>query len=355
MKPPIAYFLLVLASILSPLHGADRPNVVWIVSEDNSIHYLRHYFEGGAEAPNIEALAARGLTFDHAFSNAPVCSVARTTLATGCYGPRIGTQFHRRYAMANMPEGLRMYPAYLRDAGYYATNNSKKDYNAVEGKGVWDESSSKASWRNRPDKKQPFYHMQSHTNSHESSLHFSEEVYENERTNHDPSKITLADYHPDTPLFRYTHAKYLDNMQKIDGIVGETVAKLEEDGVLEDTFIFYFGDHGGVMPRGKGYPYESGLHVPLIVRHPGGIASGGVSGHMVSNYDFLTSMLDYLGLEERTPPTSPGRSTPAPGQEPFSVCVCSVSRPLSARIRLKSRRPTGTPIPVSKGTTMATE
>ena len=104
----------VLVSFCSFACGADRPNFVWIVSEDNSIHYLKHFFPRGAETPNIERLAAEGLTYDHAFSNAPVCSVARTTLITGCYGPRIGTQFHRRYQLAPMPEGLRMFPAYLR-------------------------------------------------------------------------------------------------------------------------------------------------------------------------------------------------------------------------------------------------
>ena len=261
---PILFLFIVTAN----LHSADRPNIVWIVSEDNSIHYLKHFFKGGAEAPNIEALANHGLTFDHAFSNAPVCSVARTTLATMCYGPRIGTQFHRKYQQAEMPDGLRMFPAYLRDAGYYTTNNSKKDYNAVEGKGVWDESSNKASWRNRPDSGQPFFHMESHGQSHESSLHFKQETYETEKTIHDPAAVPLAPYFPDTPLFRYTHARYLDRMQVIDGIVGNTVAKLKEDGLLENTFVFYFGDHGGVLPRGKGYAYESGLHVPLVVRVP---------------------------------------------------------------------------------------
>ena len=248
--------------------AADRPNVVWIVSEDNSIHYLRHFFEGGAETPAIEKLAAHGLTFDHAFSNAPVCSVARTTLATSCYGPRIATQYHRRYQMAPMPDGLRMFPAYLRDAGYYTTNNSKTDYNATPSKDVWDESSNKASWRNRPDKSQPFFHMASHAESHEGRLHFNRETFETKKTQHDPAAVKLADYFPDTPLFRYTHAHYLDCMTTIDGIVADTVAKLEEDGLLEDTFIFYFGDHGGVLPRGKGYIYESGLHVPLVVRVP---------------------------------------------------------------------------------------
>ena len=133
MRFPILAAALAALTLTSIARSADRPNVVWIVSEDNSIHYLDHFFPGGAKAPNIEALAAHGLTFNHAFSNAPVCSVARTTLATGCYGPRIGTQFHRRYKLAAMPAGLRMFPAYLREAGYYTTNNSKKDYNAVEG------------------------------------------------------------------------------------------------------------------------------------------------------------------------------------------------------------------------------
>ena len=261
---PVGLFFLFAAVVVA----ADRPNIVWIVSEDNSIHYLDHFFEGGADAPQIESLAAHGLTFDHAYSNSPVCSVARTTLATGCYGPRIGTQFHRRYVPAAMPEGLRMFPALLREAGYYTTNNSKKDYNAIEGEGVWDESSNKASWRNRTDQSQPFFHMQSHAQSHESSLHFDQATFENEKTITDPQTVKLADYHPDTPLFRYTHARYLDRMAAIDEIVGQTVAQLKKDGLLEDTFVFYFGDHGGVLPRSKGYLYDSGLHVPLVVRVP---------------------------------------------------------------------------------------
>jgi arylsulfatase A-like enzyme len=262
------HLLLALSFLSSLVPAAERPNIVWIVSEDNSIHYLKHFFPGGAETPAIAALAAHGLTFDHAFSNAPVCSVARTTLATMCYGPRIGTQFHRRYASPPMPDGLKMFSGYLGEAGYYTTNNSKTDYNAEAGPKVWNESSNKASWRNRPDPAQPFFHMESHAQSHESSLHFSRESYERDKTKHDPAQVQPGAHLPDTPLFRYTHARYLDNLQIIDGIVADTVAKLTADGVLEDTFIFYFGDHGGVLPRGKGYVYDSGLHVPLVVRVP---------------------------------------------------------------------------------------
>ena len=249
-------------------HAADRPNVVWIVSEDNSHHYLKHFFESGAPTPNIEAMAAHGITFDHAFSNAPVCSVARSTLATGCLGPRIGTQFHRKHTIATLPQGLRMFSELLRDAGYYTSNNSKTDYNATPSKEAWDESSRTASWRKRRSPNQPFFHMESHAQSHESSLHFSQEVFENEETTTDPESVKLADYFPNTAKFRYTHARYHDRMAVIDEIVGSTISKLKEDGLLEDTFVFYFGDHGGVLPRGKGYIYESGLHVPLVVRVP---------------------------------------------------------------------------------------
>ena len=165
--------------------GADRPNFVWLISEDNSKHYLKLFDEHGAKTPEIERLAMDGLIFDNAFSNNPVCSVARTTLITGCYGPRIGTQYHRRSVLVPMPHGLRMFPAYLRDAGYYTTNKFKKDYNAVEGGGVWDESSRKATWQNRKTG-QPFFHKQSFVTSHENSLHFSAANMKSQKTEADP-------------------------------------------------------------------------------------------------------------------------------------------------------------------------
>lgn len=237
------------------------------MSEDNSKHYLRHFDEDGATAPAIESLAAHGITFDRAFSCAPVCSVARTTLITSCYAPRVGTQFHRRSKLATLPAGLKMFPAYLREAGYYTTNNSKEDYNATKSRDVWDESSRRASWKNRPTESTPFFHVMTTTLSHESSLHFDAKTMETP-TNTDPNSIQLQPYFPDTPTFRYTRARYHDRMTAVDQVVEKTVADLKQAGILEQTFIFYFGDHGGVLPRSKGYAYESGLHIPLIVRVP---------------------------------------------------------------------------------------
>ena len=282
--------------------AADRPNIVWILSEDNSKHYLKLFDDAGAPTPHIEAMANHGVIFEHAFSCSPVCSVARTTLITGCTGPRIGTQFHRKLKLAAMPEGVRMFPAYLREAGYYTSNNRKKDYNAVEGKGVWDASSGKASWRRRPSEETPFFHMQSHGTSHESSLHFSEKQMKRDTLKTDPAKVTLAPYHPDTKLYRYTYARYHDRIRQIDGIVGKLVADLKKDGLLEDTFIFYFGDHGGVLPRSKGYIYESGLHVPLVVRIPENwkdridVSLGSRVKGFVSFVDFGPTTLNLAGV-----------------------------------------------------------
>ena len=297
---------------VTPSHArpAVSPNFVWLVSEDNSKHYLRLFDPHGAETPAIEKLAAQGLVFEHAFSNSPVCSVARTTLITGCYAPRIGTQYHRRTVMVPMPPGLRMFPAYLRDAGYYTTNERKKDYNAVEGEGVWDESSPTASWRKRR-KGQSFFHMQSFPVTHESSLHFSVEDMQNIKNETDPATIHVAPHHPDTPTFRYTYARYHDRIRRMDAQVGAVVDKLEEDGLLEETFIFYFGDHGGVLPRSKGYAYESGLHVPLVVRVPAKWRhlvpwkSGARVSGFVSFVDFGPTLLHLAGLP--VPKTVDGR------------------------------------------------
>ena len=284
-------------------YAAERPNFVWLLSEDNSKHYLELFDEQGAPTPNIAALARDGIVFERAFSCSPVCSVARTTLMTGCYGPRIGTQFHRKIKTAPMPEGFRMFPAYLRDAGYYTTNNSKKDYNAVEGKGVWDQSSKNASWRKRPKQDQPFFHMQSFGQSHESSLHFPQSQVKPENLQTSVDDITLADYHPDTPIFRYTLARYHDRIREIDRQIGNVVSQLKEDGLLEDTFIFYFGDHGGVLPRSKGYLYESGLHVPLVVRVPKNfqdqvqLERGSRTQGFVQFFDFGPTVLHLAGID----------------------------------------------------------
>ncbi len=290
--------------------NTPRPNIVWIVTEDNSVHYMNLYREGGAVMPVIESLAKQGIVFNHAFSQGPVCSVARSTIISGCYAPRIGAQYHRRMDFAPMPEGLKMFPQYLREAGYYTTNNSKEDYNLIKSDQVWDESSRNASYKNRKPG-QPFFHVQNFGITHEGQLHFTEEEMKTTATETDSEQMTPLPYHPNTPTFSYTYAKYLDLHKKADDAIGQFVRQLENEGYLDNTIIFYYGDHGGVLPRSKGYIYESGLHVPLVVYVPEQfqylmpVEMGSKVDAFIRFIDLAPTVLNLAGID--IPPQMDGR------------------------------------------------
>ena len=294
-------FLLCMVSCDSEPQSLERPNIVWITSEDNSKHYLSLFDSNGVETPNIEKLAAEGIRFTRAFSNAPVCSVARSALISGCYGPRIGTQYHRREKLVPMPEGVQMFPAYLKEAGYHTTNNRKEDYNIIKPDGVWDDSSAKASWTQRA-KGQPFFHVFNIGTTHESRLHFSKESMDSIKTQTQLTDFKVHPNHPNTPLFQYTNALYRDKIRTMDEQLGAVVSELEKEGLLDSTFIFYFGDHGGVLPGSKGYIYETGLHVPLVVyipekyKHLTPLKKGSATKGFVGFIDFGPTVLHLAGV-----------------------------------------------------------
>ncbi len=301
MVPGILVFSASISIVVPGCNRVERPNFVWIISEDNSKHYLEMFDPNGIATPQIEKMAEEGIIFRRAFSNAPVCSVARSTLISSCYSPRTGTQFHRRSKLVPMPEGVRMFPAYLRDAGYYTTNRSKEDYNYVKADDVWDESSGSAHWSNR-DPGQPFFHQESHGASHESCLHFTAELAATYHPVTDPGSVHLFPNHPGTDLFRFTGAYYRDRILTVDTIVGNVLKELEEEGLLESTFVFYFADNGGVLPGSKGYLYETGLHIPLVVRIPEKfrhlveIRPGSETEGFVSFTDFGPTVLELAGV-----------------------------------------------------------
>jgi len=275
--------------------SGKRPNFVWLVSEDNSKHFLRLFDKQGVATPKIEKLAQAGVAFTHAFSNCPVCSAARSVLATGCYGSRIGTQFHRKHATVPLPDGLQPFQVYLQRDGYYTSNKKKTDYNFMTQGKVW---GSNQDWRGRRSG-QPFFHMQSFGTTHESSLH----VAIAETPTAEGAGATVPPIHPDTALFRNTYARYYDRIRKMDQEIGKVVDALDQDGLLEDTFVFYFGDHGGVLPGSKGYAYETGLHVPLVVRIPENwkhlvdLKRGTRAQGFVSFVDFGPTVLHLAGIE----------------------------------------------------------
>ncbi|WP_282080475.1 sulfatase family protein [Aquimarina algiphila] len=280
----------------------EKPNIVWITSEDNSKHYLKMFDDNGISTPNIESLAEHGIVFHRAFSNAPVCSVARSAIISGIYGPKIAAQYHRKIATVPMPDSILMFPAYLREAGYYTTNNSKEDYNIIKGDSVWDESSRKASWRNRSEG-QPFFHVFNIHNTHEGELHFTKKEMESNPTKTDENSFKIQPNHPDTKTFRYSNALYRDKIQEMDAKVGEVINELKKDDLLENTFIFYFGDHGGILPGSKGYLYETGLHVPLVIHvpkkyeHLGNVKKRSMIKGMVSFIDLAPTVLNLAGAQ----------------------------------------------------------
>jgi arylsulfatase A-like enzyme len=280
----------------------SRPNILWIVSEDNN-PFLGCYGYKLARTPTLDRLAAEGILYENCFSQAPVCAPSRFTLITGMYATSCGPAHHMR-AQGKIPAGLRGFPAYLRDAGYYCTNNAKTDYNApINMKDTWDESSRMAHWRNRPQGK-PFFAVFNHEVTHESQL-FAENIakYKPLPTPTDPARVELPAYHPDLPEFRTDWANYFDQMARLDEQVAKLLRQLEEDGLAEDTVVFYYGDNGGVLPRSKRFPYDSGTHVPLIIRFPRkyrNLAPGEPGARVdapVSFVDFAATVLSLAGIE----------------------------------------------------------
>lgn len=241
--------------------GADRPNVLWITSEDNS-PYLGCYGDPLAQTPHLDRLASQGIRYRNAFANAPVCSSARSTLITGMYATSLGIHNHR--SRVAIPDGFKLYPEYLRAAGYYCTNNVKTDYNVANAGQPWDESSNRAHYKNRAPG-QPFFAVFNFTTSHESQV-----APKPGKTAFrvPPDKIPLPPYHPDTPDIRRDWANYYDQMTLMDQQAGQLLTELEREGLAEDTVVFYYGDHGGALPRGKRNIHDSGTRVPLIVRVP---------------------------------------------------------------------------------------
>lgn len=294
-------------SILTPAEakvdtGKERPNFVWLMAEDVAPQFMGLYNDGkGAQTPNLERMAREGVIFNNAYSNAPVSSAARTTLITGCYAPRLGASWHRKLEQVPMPEGLDMFPTYLRKAGYHTSNAAKTDYNCFLDENAWDQIKGKiGEWRNRPDKSQPFFFVRTNAACHESCLHFSEKTGE---TAHNPAEVYLLPFHPDTHTFRYTYATFYDKIRQVDEELGSLMEMLKEDGELDNTFIFYFGDNGGSLPGSKGYTGETGLQVPLVVYIPKKwrdripLPAGSRTDGFVSFMDFGPTLLHLAGID----------------------------------------------------------
>jgi len=246
--------------------AVERPNILWITSEDNGVAWVSSYGGTNARTPNIDQLAADGFRYRYCFDNAAVCAPTRSCWITGMYGISNGTQPMR--SRNEIPhDRISYYPDLLRKAGYHTSNPSKTDYN-IGGRDdydAWDVGKGNGSiygWKKRP-LNQPFFAVVNIGDSHESRAHG-----DNENTRNDPTAMKLFSYHPDLPEIRKTYAKYADAVEKMDEKVGKCLAELEKDGLADSTIVIYNSDHGGVLARSKRFCYSSGIHCPLVVRVP---------------------------------------------------------------------------------------
>ena len=292
MKTILSLLSLLLALVAGAAENSSRPNIVWIVGEDMGPE-LGCYGDTNAITPNLDRLAREGARFTRAFTHAPVCAPSRSGLITGMYPTTTGAQ-HMRSTLLNPP---RTFTSHLRDAGYHVAWPGKTDFNFKVPKDAFD---STTNWM-RQTSKQPFFAYINFTVSHESQIRTNRNQARRNVARlkptefHDPAKMVLPPYHPDAPEIRRDLANYYDLCTTVDYSASDVLQFLERTGLASNTVVIFFGDHGRGLPRSKRWVYDSGIHVPLIVRWPGVVKPGTVREDLVAFVDFAPTMLALAG------------------------------------------------------------
>ena len=298
-------FLAAIAAACASRHAvaAERPNIVWIVVEDMSPHF-GCYGETTIKTPNVDALAAEGTRFSRAFVTAPICSISRSALITGMYQTSIGAQHHRSgrgELKIHLPAGVEPLPVLFQRAGYHTSNGAwqargkaigKTDYNFV-----WDEKMYDGNdWSGRKVGQPFFAQVQLVGGKHRDGANWRQRAAQLLPSVTDPADVKLPPYYPDVPGLRDDWAKALDAVRYTDVQVGEIVARLEQEKLLDSTVIFFITDHGISTARGKQFLYDEGTHIPFIVRGPG-IDAGKVRDDIIEHIDMAAASLALAGIE----------------------------------------------------------
>lgn len=274
-----------------------QPNILWISCEDLSPR-LGCYGDNVAQTPNIDKLASQGVRYTNVFTSAPVCAPCRSGIITGMYQTSIGTHHMRTsHVSENLPTPYEAVPPhyvktfteYLRAAGYYCTNRVKTDYQFGLPFTAWDECSSNAHYKNRPAPETPFFAVFNIEITHE-----SRNWHEPKST--DPSLVEVPPYYPDNETVRKNIARHYDNIASLDIIVGKILKELEDEGLAENTIVFFWSDHGDGLPRAKRWLYDSGTKIPLIIRWPGYINMGISDRRLINSIDFGPTVLSMAGV-----------------------------------------------------------
>jgi arylsulfatase A-like enzyme len=290
-------------SAQNKLPEPKRPNILWISTEDFSPR-LGCYGDKVAHTPTLDKLASQGIRFTHVFTTAAISAPCRAGIITGMYQTSIWcmhmrTTGYRRSVdnplpfTAVPPHYVKAFTEYLRAAGYYCTNNNKTDYQFAKDPvpaSIWDECSKKAHYRNRPDKNQPFFAVFNYEGTHES------QNWDLKNVKTDPKKVVVPPYYPDTETVRLNLARYYDNIARLDSVVNSLLKELEKEGEADNTVVFFWGDHGDGIPRGKRWLYDSGTNIPLIIRWPGKLKPG-TDNRLISSIDFGPTVLSLAGVQ----------------------------------------------------------
>ena len=284
-----------------------RPNIIWLVAEDQSPEFFPMYGDKTVPLPNLEALATDAVRFTNAVSPVPVCAPARSSLITGMYPTSLGTHNMRTYKAWGkenepsigipsytpiVPEGVQMFPAFLRKEGYYCINGPKEDYNFAKTQSTWDESSNARHWDKR-EADQPFFAVFNFSVSHESQIwkRGKDSLFVS------PESVEVPPYFPDNDIVRHDLAVNYSNLKRLDGQIGAVIDELKEDGLYDDSYIFFYADHGGPFPRHKRALYDTGLKVPLLIKFPKNAKAGTVDDRLISFLDFGPTVLSIAGID----------------------------------------------------------
>ena len=293
MKTSILFLLLfsALSAVQSSSAADSRPNILWITIEDWSAD-LSCYGTAGMHTPHVDKLAAQGIRYERAFTTSPVCSTSRSAMMTGFHQNYIRAHMHREHNKQPLPHGIRPIPHLMRDAGYYTAIMSwKTDCNFIPN--TREELFEGTDWNERAEG-QPFFARITFGGTHRS-------------WNRDPDRpIDIADveippYYPDNDFCRRDWANGLEQMQLVDREVGELLQRLEDEGLADNTLVFFIGDHGRCHIRGKQFLYDGGIRIPMIMRWPGKVDPGQVSQDMVMSIDICATILEAAGAKSPVP------------------------------------------------------
>ena len=295
-----------------------KPNIIWITIEDQSQYLLPFNGNDDVSLPNLEKIANESIVFNNMYATYPVCAPARSSIITGMYPNSIGTHNMRAmhfdnfynngfkigkrgehekvlevpYYSSNLAESIKTFPQILKENGYFTYNDSKGDYNyLVNLDSTWSEYNSK----NKISKSQsPIFAIYNYNVTHESGMWKRDK--EELKVNPNDLKI-IPPIFPDDSIVRHSLAVNYSNLIEMDRQVGKLIDHLKQEDIYDDSYIFFYSDHGGPFPRHKRAIYETGTKVPFFVKLPTGIKEKVDTNQFLSFVDFAPTVLSIAGID----------------------------------------------------------